>query len=184
MKLLPLLALVLLIASCSSRPTFRIEGAVLPGIREGQTIYLVPEQNANRSNVDSTIVKNGRFHFEGDTERVSIIRLPINNRLDAQELLVVTEPGVINATIGKTSSVGGTPQNRIMAQWQDAIIKRNLVASHFMNERRKGFPGRDSIRLKTILDSTQQASTELTKQIISKNRGTTIANFLNRLTGL
>ena len=71
-----------------------------------------------------------------------------------------------------------------MAQWQDAIIKRNLVASHFMNERRKGFPGRDSIRLKTILDSTQQATTELTKQIISKNRGTTIANFLNRLTGL
>ncbi len=179
MNRLKLMALSLpLLLCCCHRPQYRIEGTVTAGVADGQKVYLVPMEGANRSNVDSTYAHQGKFVFEGDTERVSIIRLPIYQRLQAQDLLVVTEPGTIRVHLDANSTTGGTPQNDQMQRWKDAVIRRNTAYARYRQADNRHAPA-DSVALfRRQSDLADSAFHQLTRKIIGTSAGTTIARFL------
>jgi len=153
---------------------------VTAGVADGQKIYLVPMTGANRSNVDSTYAHNGRFVFEGDTERVSIIRLPIRQRMQAQELLVVTEPGVIKVHLDTNSTVSGTAQNQLMQQWKDITIRRNKTSNLYLSANMRKAP-KDSIALlKQQADAADAAFYQFMKAATKQHAGTTAAKFFQQ----
>uniref|UniRef100_A0AB33JMA1 DUF4369 domain-containing protein n=1 Tax=Prevotella sp. GTC17262 TaxID=3236797 RepID=A0AB33JMA1_9BACT len=181
MKILTLLpVLLLLLFSCGSKPRYRIEGTVTAGIADGQKIYLVPMTGANWGNVDSTYAHSGKFVFEGDTERVSIIRLPIRQRMQAQELLVVTEPGVIKVHLDTNSTTAGTPQNHLMQLWKDITIRRNKASNRYLSANMRHAP-KDSIALlKQQADAADSAFYRFMKAAVKKHAGSTAGKFFQQ----
>ncbi len=90
-----LAAIVALSAACdnSEGKTCRIIGVAPDSFMEGQWVFLVPFSNATRANVDSTVVKDGKFEFHTDTMMMAKLLTAFRLQLDVQPLLVVVEPG-------------------------------------------------------------------------------------------
>lgn len=178
-------AVMIVFAACSQPNTgYKIEGRVTADVKDGQKIYLVPMEHANAGNVDSTFVKEGKFTFEGDTERVAVIRLPMLQRLDAQELLVVTEPGTTQVTYGRNSSAHGTPQNELLQHWKELTITRNRTFSRYMDAQRDSAAQAETGKLKIAADAANQAFEQYTRKVVRSHPGTTVQQFLTRLTGI
>ena len=84
-----LAAIVALSAACdnSEGKTCRIIGVAPDSFMEGQWVFLVPFSNATRANVDSTVVKDGRFEFHTDTMMMAKLLTAFRLQLDVQPLL-------------------------------------------------------------------------------------------------
>lgn len=135
-------AVTLLLVSCTgNKGDFSIYGTVTNPDLEGACIYLVPMLEEvilpGRENLDSTFIKDGKFEFHGNVERISDLRLERYRRIDVQNLLVVTEPGTINVTIGKESFGGGTPQNDSLQVWKElnAQLRQEMAVAGGKEER-------------------------------------------------
>lgn len=135
--ILYILLLLFLFASCNQGDRFSIEGKLADKSYDGEWIYLVPLVNAPVERVDSTVIKNGSFSFSGKVSKpeIYIIRTRPLIRLSLQELLVVKEPGQIQAYIGQNSSAKGTALNDSLQNWknkkqlfdyQTRVLQKNL----------------------------------------------------------
>ncbi|MBP7359144.1 MAG: DUF4369 domain-containing protein [Prevotella sp.] len=175
----------ILIISCASNNTnkFVINGTVPSNKYDGEKVYLVPVINDNPSNVDSTIISNGKFTFKGDTERVSIIRLRPILRLKLQELLVITEKGIITVKLDTNSIGGGTPQNKLMQQWKDAIMNSNLYFAKMQKAKTKGKKGTDLENAINKANSAKEYADSITLRIIHSDKKSTISKFISSMTG-
>lgn len=107
-----------LLASCAHDNECVIHGTVTNPDLEGAKVYFVPVEEESMENLDSTYIHNQFFEFRGTEERVVDIRLEKRRRLGVETLLVVTEPGDIYVTIGKSSTGRGTPQNDTIQAWK------------------------------------------------------------------
>ena len=161
---------------------FIIRGTVASRNLDGAKIYLVPAFGDNPSNVDSTIIRNGKFTFEGDTERVSIVRLGMRNRLKSQELLVVTECGHIIANIDTISNGGGTKQNIILQRWKDAQYVRYKNYVNLKNAKIKGKPDMEMFMLQHKLDESSTRIDSIVESI-KKSHYNTLKDFFVHVNG-
>lgn len=137
---LQLLIVALAFTACTNHEEFIINGSLPDNSFDGEWIYLVPMVNAPVERVDSTTIKNGGFSFKKnvDSTEIYVIRARPYLRLSLQELLVVKEPGSIQAVLGKNSSAGGTALNDSLQQWKEhkqqfdtrqLILQKNLKSS-------------------------------------------------------
>lgn len=128
---LPIVALLLVaVASCDGRQEpsaglCRIHGVVPNPNLEGKQIFLVPLTNDTRWNVDSVVIRDGRFAFERDTLMMAKIIIDYHFRQGFQPLLVVVEPGDIHVEIDSISSAHGTPQNDSLQMWKQITEAHN-----------------------------------------------------------
>ena len=62
----------------------------------GKKIFLVPmNRPATMETVDSVVIENGTFEFTADVNEMKVIRVNYHFRSGVQDLLVVSEPGVL-----------------------------------------------------------------------------------------
>lgn len=176
------------LSACTDKPKYVIHGTVPPDRYNGEKIYLVPAEGANWGNVDSTIIQNNSFTFEGDTERVWIVRMPIRLRIGMQEMLVVSEPGEIHVNIGPSSSVDGTPQNRWLQQWKNTIDDRQKAVHRLFMARRNSNEDAEAqlkdtslIQLRDTVDSLNRRMEQTARRLIKEHKGTTLANFMQKV---
>ena len=102
----------------------RIHGTMESAQWDGKKIYLVPMfGHVDAAHVDSTIIKNGRFEFATDSCEMKRITVEVTARYGTQDLLVVTESGDIQVSIGKNSRASGTPENDSLQVWKDQLMK-------------------------------------------------------------
>lgn len=128
MKRLTIIALAALaLCSCAPRNQFTIKGTVEKPELEGAQIFLVPMEGASKETIDSTIIKDGRFQFKGNVERMSEIRIERMKRYGTENLLVVTEPGKIEVHMAAFSSAKGTPQNDSLQAWKGLMMQRRYT---------------------------------------------------------
>lgn len=115
----------------------------------GAKIWLVPFFGPHPRPVDSCLVADdGTFRFEGCRQLLATVRLSAQARYGYQDLLVVTEPGTIHATIGAVSSGGGTPMNDALEDWKHHIeAYRSSLTSYYQVYRAGGFDS-TTLRLK------------------------------------
>ncbi len=129
---LPIVALLLVaVASCDGRQEpsaglCRIHGVAPNPNLEGKQIFLVPLTNDTRWNVDSVVIRDGRFAFERDTLMMAKIIIDYHFRQGFQPLLVVVEPGDIHVEIDSISSAHGTPQNDSLQMWKQITEAHNV----------------------------------------------------------
>ena len=136
MKYRPLLiALVLLCAvGCGSKPTMTIRGTA-PAECEGLNVYLVPQPFPNEE-VDSTVVRDGKFEFQVDASQVRICDITISRKspVPFQRLLVAIEPGELEVEIDEYSNGRGTPLNDDLAAWKRAMSEAGTRADEIRRE--------------------------------------------------
>lgn len=111
--------LLLFFCSCSDNNKYVIQGEVADASCDGAQIFLVPlTEPAIAENVDSVVIRDGKFEFHGNRARICCLRLQMPQRMKFQELLVYTEPGTIRARIAEVGSVTGTKNNDLLQQWK------------------------------------------------------------------
>lgn len=120
-KIIQLLIIVLIVVACDLKDNFKIKGQLPDNSINGEWIYLVPLVNAPVERVDSTVIEDGSFVFQGKvkTPEIYVIRTRPFLRLSLQELLVVKEPGEINAFVGQNSKANGTALNDSLQSWKE-----------------------------------------------------------------
>ncbi len=182
-KILLIISAVLLVSCSQNKPKYTITGTLPSKQYDGNKVYLVPAEGSNPSNVDSTIIKDGRFVFTGDTERVSIIRLKPILRMKIQELLVVTEGGVITAKLDFNSIGGGTSQNNLLQTWKDLALKSNRDFAMMQIAKNKGVNNEELTLLERKYSASHSALLLFTKQVIHEHKSSTLSNFLSNMTG-
>ncbi len=174
------LALLCGCSSLDSHSACRIHGAVPDKTKEGIKIFLVPVDGIqDAAHVDSTVIKDGKFSFDKDTTGMYIIRLDYHYRDNVQELLVVTEPGDVNVTIGPNSTTGGTPQNDSLQSWKDRIIRRNMNYNRLLFQ----YDRHPSDSLAAALKSLQKEYVLFNKTFYSRQPAGVFKDFLRRMTG-
>lgn len=140
-------------------------------------IYLVPLKNPDATNVDSFKIKDGKFEFKGNTERISIIRMAPLYRLEMQELLVVTEKGLIKVSIDSNSVAKGTPQNAALQQWKDKQMQFLRFNNKAFSALSKKCSKLDSVVWKVKIDSANQSVKELGIKLLKVQKGNTLGQF-------
>lgn len=170
-KIFITVAMALMLMSCADHShDFSIYGTVTDPELEGACIFLVPYLEKviepTKENLDSTFISGGKFEFHGNVERLSDIRIERRRRINVQNLLVLTEPGTINVTIGRVSSSAGTPMNDSLQLWKELTKQYRLEMYEATDQAVK-----DSLTL-----SYDNRSREL-----ASNCGGQIATFMKRL---
>ena len=173
---LPIVALLLVaVASCDGRqePSAGLCGihGVAPNPNlEGKQIFLVPLTNDTRWNVDSVVIRDGRFAFERDTLMMAKIIIDYHFRQGFQPLLVVVEPGDIHVEIDSISSAHGTPQNDSLQMWKQITEAHNA----------RQFALRKDGRVAEA-DSLHLAYKRYTRQLAANLREGVLHDFLENL---
>lgn len=119
---------MVVMAGCQSpnKQLCRIHGKMESGRWDGKKIFLVPMFGLqDAAHVDSVVIKDGTFEFAVDTVEMKVIRVDYHYRDGVQDLLVVSEPGDIEVTIGANSITSGTPQNDSLQVWKDRMMTFN-----------------------------------------------------------
>ena len=173
---LPIVALLLVaVASCDGRQEpsaglCRIHGVAPNPNLEGKQIFLVPLTNDTRWNVDSVVIRDGRFAFERDTLMMAKIIIDYHFRQGFQPLLVVVEPGDIHVEIDSISRAHGTPQNDSLQMWKQITEAHNA----------RQFALRKDGRVAEA-DSLHLAYKRYTRQLAANLREGVLHDFLENL---
>lgn len=130
------LVFLLILAGCQTGRSYMIKGHLPDATSNGEWIYLVPLENASKERVDSFMIANGAFQFEGSIEspEIYIIRTKPILRLTLQELLIVKEPGELIVKIGRNSSVSGTALNDSLQQWKEKKMMADYLNEELMQK--------------------------------------------------
>ena len=148
----------------------RIHGTISQQYND-KRIFLVPLTGPQTAEyVDSIEVKDGKFEFTTDTLMMAKILVDYHYRMGVQPLLVVTEPGDVQVTIGEISSATGTPQNDSLQQWKMATETHN---SQLMQLRQQSKDEQ--------ADSVHQVYKRYTRQLAKNLEGTLLGDFLGSL---
>lgn len=146
---------------------------------DGQYIYLVPMFGVqDAAHVDSAEIKDGKFEITVDTVEMKVIRVDYHFRDGAQELLVVSEPGNVNVTIGANSTSSGTPQNDSLQVWKDKLLEYNKAYSKLRMQAR--MEGSDNLLL-TKGKEIQKAQREFNIAFAKRQPEGVFKNFLTKM---
>ena len=100
-----------------------------------------------------------------------------------QELLVVTERGVVTARLDLNSIGGGTSQNNLLQTWKDLAMKSNRDFAMMQIAKNKGIKNEELTLLERKYSASHSALLLFTKQVIHEHKGSTLSNFLSNMTG-
>jgi len=128
--------LLLILTGCQSGHQYIIQGHLSDATSNGEWIYLVPFENASKETIDSVLISNSVFQFEGSAEvpEIYIIRAKPLLRFTLQELLVVRESGKLIVAIGNNSMVSGTALNDSIQKWKEQKVKADYIYEEFMQQ--------------------------------------------------
>ncbi|MBO4586660.1 MAG: AhpC/TSA family protein [Bacteroidales bacterium] len=98
-------AVIALMGSCGNKNQYVINGTVAPEMN-GKTVYIFNIYGESQDPVDSAVVADGQFTFQGTVEEPWMALIG-NNEMGPLPMIVV-EPGTITVT---ADGIGGTPLN-------------------------------------------------------------------------
>lgn len=131
MKFRPFLIVMMLLCAVGCQPsaTMIIRGTA-PSECEGLNVYLVPQPFPKAEEVDSTVIREGRFEFRVDAsqERMCDITISLKSRVPFQRLLVAIEQGELEVVIDTISVGGGTPMNDDLTEWKNVMTEAGTRA--------------------------------------------------------
>lgn len=177
-KISLLLFLILIMTGCSKDTKFHIYGTMSDNSCDGSKIFLVPAVGPQTHwTVDSVVIENGKFYFEGDKEQPAILRLEMQHRMNHQELLLITEPGDIKAFVGPVGKVVGTKQNDSLQVWKEL---HESFTSQLPEKWNKWKESNDSTYFKeyiSLYDSLSRIEINYTYKMLLNEKGSTLGNF-------
>ncbi len=115
-----------LLTACQPSNTYKIDGTVT-GINDGDTIYLQEVTGRSMNTLDSTVVANGKFSFEGTPDSiVKNVYIVYKNQGRPAGASLFLEKGNIKVELNTEgeNTVSGTANNDIYTQYGNAISEK------------------------------------------------------------
>ena len=162
----------------TSQGVCRIHGTMESDAWDGKRVFLVPMEGLrDAAHVDSVVIVNGHFEFTADTVEMKIVRMDYHFRKGAQDLLIVSEPGDIEVTIGNDSKASGTPQNDSLQVWKDYVTLCSRQCAELRQQARESKSGEDvSAKIKEI----QRRNRQFTQQFAERMPKGVLKDYLNK----
>lgn len=113
-KILFLLAVALVMLSCQNNKDYKISGTVADASYEGKNVYLQKVGDNAMENVDTVVVTNGAFSFEGLADTTVLRFVSLDESVEAKNptrIPVLVEPGTIDVKFDSLITVTGTQVN-------------------------------------------------------------------------
>lgn len=169
-KVFYILLVLLCAVGCKPSATMVIRGTA-PAECEGLNIYLVPQPFPKAEQVDSTVIRDGRFEFEVDAAEVRMCDITISRKspVPFQRLLVMIEPGEVEVEIGEVSMGGGTPLNDELAEWKRVLSTAGNRADELRAEIAKQSDKAVIDSLKAEMEKAYAEAERRTIEIIENN---------------
>ena len=134
--------------------SYTVEGVVADSSANGKTIYIMRYDN-NRY-IDSTLIANGRFTFQGKTDSAYFCRIDVNRDEFASFIL---EPGSIQVDLKAHSNPSGTPRNAEMVRLntiEDSLRKVTANMWESIQQQYKEEGERDEAMKKALDEQAQR----------------------------
>ena len=165
-----ILLLALCTVGCKPSVTMTIRGTA-PIECEGLNVYLVPQPYPKAEQVDSTVIRDGRFEFEVDAAEVRMCDITISRKspVPFQRLLVMIEPGELEVEIGEVSMGGGTQLNDELAEWKRVLSTAGNRADELRAEIAKQSDKAVIDSLKAEMEKAYAEAERRTIEIIENN---------------
>ena len=179
---LPLFLLVGL-AACNNGRDYVIEGTLYGGRNfEGRTIYLVPFSGAGADNIDSAIVHESRFHFDGTVQQDAVYTLHMNKVMSVfiDDLIIILEPGRIRTKLSQPSSAKGTPLNDSLQSWREFKAKNDSALRAVSKELMRARSAECRAALQDKQDSLRASFETRTRASIKQNNNA-FGEFLGKV---
>ena len=120
------------LAACSSDPAYKISGTV-EGIADGETIYLQEAKGRALIKLDSAVVANGAFTFNGRQD-AAVNRYITYTPAEGKRIMAdfFLENGNITVALGEESKIAGTPNNDIYQAYktESAALNKEIKAMY------------------------------------------------------
>lgn len=176
--------LLMFLVSCQSGNKYSIAGHLPDKSYDGETIYLVPLENAVKERVDSTVIKDGAFRFEGrlTVPEIYVIRAKPVLRYNLEELLLVREPGELTATIDKKSSVQGTQLNDSLQYWKERKMRFDFVNAELVKQFRDADDSTKAV-LKHKADLLNADALNFHFNFVLNNQKNIVGQFVQKIMG-
>lgn len=110
-------AIALAAVSCTTTPSYTVNGTVKDSTLNGTILYLT-DYSADKT-IDSCVITEGKFTFNGNVDSLAILRIN-GGRLYAN---ILAEDGVIDVNLGTPSTIGGAPLNAAMNEYNAKAMK-------------------------------------------------------------
>ena len=169
-KVFYILLVLLCAVGCKPSATMVIRGTA-PIECEGLNVYLVPQPFPKAEQVDSTVIRDGRFEFEVDAAEVRMCDITISRKspVPFQRLLVMIEPGEVEVEIGEVSMGGGTQLNDELAEWKRVLSTAGNRADELRAEISEQSDQAVIDSLKTEMEKAYAEAERRTIEIIENN---------------
>lgn len=128
-KIILLAGFAVLLAACAEKPGYRISGTVSNTDLNGQYVYLYPYGEKEVAPLDSALVDNGTFTFNGVQEKPALRLLRFNSEvvkptrvapgLDGPfSVTFALENVALQVVLDSVSTVSGSPENDLYAAFR------------------------------------------------------------------
>ncbi len=171
MRYLFIVICAIFLTSCTKNQTYNIDGAVYAGGNfEGEMIYLVPFFNSNGAKIDSAVVQNGRFHFDGTIEgsEVCVLKFRPMMELFLDKLVVIKEPGNVWVILNRPSTAQGTPLNDSLQEWRGYQNKINQELQALNKQLKRATP-QEAMTLTQHIDSVKHVFERHNRGVVQRN---------------
>ena len=120
----------LVLAACSNDPAYKISGTI-ENVADGEYVYLSEAKGRELIKLDSAVVANGAFTFEGRQDAAVnryITYIPAEGKRIMTDFFL--ENGNINVVLGEESTIAGTPNNDIYQAYktESGALNKELKA--------------------------------------------------------
>jgi len=178
------LLLFFVLVGCHPDNHFAIEGNLPDKQYDGENMYLAPMENYSLDRVDSALITNGHFKFEGvaDEAELFVLRAKPILRLRLQELLVVKESGKIVVKLDEISSASGTPLNDSIQKWKVAKIRFEKNYSEFSEQYQRADSSTRTL-IKHRADSAFLKDIDFHFNFVKNNRDNVVGKMILRIMG-
>ena len=166
--------------ACKNRGTV-IVGSLPNDNFDKQAVYWVPLDDEHPKPVDSTHIDKNKFRLvisSRNFNKLGVIRVRLEFRLDLQEILVFTEPGTIFVNLDKNSSASGTPLNQTLQQWKEKKFTYDSTCYSIRVKYRNETIETEKIRYKSELDDIEKEYYSYIANLVEQNNDNAIGQFL------
>ncbi len=137
--------------------SYRVQGTVTDSTLDGETIFMT---NKYAGKIDSTVIADGKFAFEGVVETAQMVQIKINKK----SILFILESGDI-AINTESGSATGTPQNDAFNAFIEEMKEMQQSVKDDMEAAQD-----DKEKIKEIYNSFNQNAQKLQSNLFRNNK--------------
>jgi hypothetical protein len=174
---------IMLFTNCANNSTV-IKGRLPSDDYDKQAVYWVPLKEEHPMPVDSSHIDKNAFQLvisPRNRNKMGIVRLRPEYRLDLQDILIFTEPGTIHIDLDKNSSSSGTPLNQTLQQWKE---KKRTYDSTAYSLRRSYNNEQDELekaRFQSNFEENKEVYRIYMDSLIERNKDNPVGQFIGSL---